>query len=157
MFVLTPECRPINLRYGQQWQSGGKLELYNNAGGHTSIKIYIRHSVLSWHAQCKNECKAWHGTRGPVVGSSFHIPLPGLLDCSEVKETEKTSGASFILCDAFNVRVLRGGKRTIWLFVSWFIQQWLHWAWSNYFCVDHHARQISQRFKLDWGGKQRND
>lgn len=47
---------------------------------------------------------AWHGTRGPLVGSSFHIPLPGLLDCSEVKETEKTSGASFILCDAFNVR-----------------------------------------------------
>lgn len=38
-----------------------------------------------------------------MVGSSSQLLLPGLLDCSEVKETEKTSGASFILCDAFIV------------------------------------------------------
>lgn len=34
----------------------------------------------------------------------FHFLWTGVNDCSGVTETEETSGASFILCDAFNVR-----------------------------------------------------
>lgn len=83
-----------------------------------------------------------------MVGFSFHNLPPALLCCSAVKETEKTSGAPFILCDAFNVRFYAMESAPYGCLYHDLYSNDYTEPWSNYFCVDHHARQISQRFKL---------
>lgn len=76
-----------------------------------STKVLTRHSVLFERVQCENKCKSMAGhtrTRWEVAAST--CCFAGLRPCSKVKETEKTSGASFILCDAFNVQFYAMGS-----------------------------------------------